>query len=196
MKSLKLLLTIVLLSTPSFSFAGNDGQELKVKPFEFEIGAGMSVGNKYGLDKAVPGPNFYMEVRINLNDTPWDLGVQTSLGAACRKQNDQIYNATNKFGITVFADYNFRNCGAASPFIGLGLGRTAVASSYPGVGADGTVTTINNTRPALILNPRVGVELYDHLRLSAEYKFTFQRESSYVAVNLGYSFGGARKKYL
>lgn len=169
-------------------------QDVRVKPFEFEVGAGMTLGSKYGLDKAVPGPNAYMEARINLFDTPWDLGVQTSFGAAFRKQNNQLYDATNKFGISVFTDYNFRNKGLAAPFVGIGVGRTAIASSYPGVGTDDVTTTIKNIQPVFILNPRIGVELFDHLRLSAEYKFTFQRESSYMAINLGYSFGGGRKK--
>ena len=67
------------------------------------------MGSKYGLDKAVPGPNAYVEGRINLFDTPWDLGVQTSFGSAFRKQGDKRYDSSNKFGIEVFTDYNFRS---------------------------------------------------------------------------------------
>ena len=184
------LCAVIAASVSGSAFA----QNLKVNPFEFEVGAGMSIGSKYGLDKAVPGPNSYMEARLNLFDTPWDLGVQTSLGAAFRKQNDQLYNATNKFGITVFTDYNFRNKGMVSPFIGLGVGRTAIVNSYPAFGADGTAVTAKSAQPAFVLNPRMGLELFDHLRLSVEYKFTFQKESSYMALNLGYTFGGGRMK--
>lgn len=44
------------------------------------------------------------------------------------------------------------------------------------------------------MNPRVGVELFDHLRITAEYKATFKKKRNYMALNIGYSFGGGRKK--
>lgn len=44
--------------------------------------------------------------------------------------------------------------------------------------------------------PRVGVELFDHIRLTAEYKCTFDVSSSYFALNLGIAFGGGKVKRL
>lgn len=168
-------------------------QNYNVKPFEFEIGAGMTMGGKAGLTKVVPGPNAYLEARVNLFDSPWDVAVQTSFGGAFRKQDDKLYTSGNKFGITAFADYNFRRWDRVAPFVGLGVGRTAVVSTMPSIGADGTVVSSKTTYPAFILNPRVGVEVFDHLRLSAEYKFTFHKESSYFALNLGFAFGGGKR---
>ena len=168
-------------------------QDNRVKPFEFEVGAGMTMGSKFGLDKAIPGPNAYVEGRINLFDTPWDLGVQTSFGAAFRKQGDKRYDSSNKFGIEVFTDYNFRYWDRIAPFVGLGVGRTAVVTSLPLTGADDATVTSKTTSPAFLLNPRAGIELFGHLRLSAEYKCTFQKESSYFALNLGIAFGGGKK---
>lgn len=169
-------------------------QNNQVKSFEFELGAGLTAGSKYNMDKAVPGPNFFLESRYNLPDSPWDLALQLSLGGACRKQDDKLYSGSNKFGLTAFADYNFRKWNNAVPFIGLGVGRTAIQLTSPVTAADGITSTFKTEYPAFILNPRIGVELFDHVRLTAEYKYTFDIPSSYFALNLGIAFGGGKKK--
>lgn len=79
-----LLCTVIAASISGSAFA----QDIAVKPFEFEIGAGMTIGNKYGMDKVVPGHNAFMEARVNLFETSWDLGVQASFGATAKNQEE------------------------------------------------------------------------------------------------------------
>ena len=124
-----LLCTVIAASISGSAFA----QDIAVKPFEFEIGAGMAIGNKYGMDKVVPGHNAFMEARVNLFETSWNLGVQASFGATAKKKDDQLYHEINKFCIAVFTDYNFRNYGRVAPFIGLGIGRASIASAHLGM---------------------------------------------------------------
>ena len=117
-----LLCTVIAASISGYAFA----QDNAVKPFEFEIGAGMTIGNKYGMDKVVPGHNAFMEARVNLFETSWDLGIQASFGATAKKKGGQLYHEINRFGIAVFTDYNFRNYGRVAPFLGLGIGRASI----------------------------------------------------------------------
>ena len=169
-------------------------QNNQVKPFEFELGAGVTAGSKYNMDKVAPGPNFFLESRYNLPTSPWDFALQLSMGGAWRKQDDKLYSGSNKFGLTAFSDYNFRKWNNVAPFIGLGVGRTAIQTTSPATAIDGSSSTLKTEYPAFILNPRVGVELFDHVRLTAEYKYTFDVPSSYFALNLGIAFGGGKKR--
>ena len=49
------------------------------------------MGSNYGVLKATPGVNAYLEARTNLKDTPWDLGFQLGLGYMNRKANTRLH---------------------------------------------------------------------------------------------------------
>ncbi len=189
---LLVLLSITLCCNAAFAQKKND---TNVRAFEFEVGVGFAVGSKDGLVGMVPGPHFLIEARTNLKDTPWDLGFQLAYGGIYRKDGYHDYVTTNRFSMVAFTDYNFRYWDKVCPFAGIGLGRTTIRAEFPDSVSGGTERPVlSSTYPAVILNPRIGVEFFNHLRLTAEYKCTFDRRSSYFALNLGFAFGGGRKK--
>ncbi len=161
-----------------------------VKLFEFEVGGGMTLGSNYGTLKLSPGVNAYLEARTNLKDTLWDLGFQLGLGYMNRKdQYGTSYNVSNKFSMLAFADYNFRFWDKVAPFAGVGLGRTELIYNSP---VDGSSAIYEQKFSPVVLNPRIGIELFDHLRITAEYKMHFHSKCNWFALNLGCVFGGGK----
>lgn len=187
-----LLLFVFACCFSNLSFGKSNNTD--VKGFEFEVGAGLAAGSRAGFQSMVPGPQFLLEARTNLKDTPWDLGFQLAFGGIFHKDSSRSYATVNRFSMVAFTDYNFRYWDKVCPFAGIGLGRTTISSEFPSATeSDSAVSVIPSTHPAYILNPRIGVEFFNHLRLTAEYKWTFDRRSSYFALNLGFAFGGGRK---
>lgn len=191
-KSLVLFFSFAALCIP-FSVGGRNSTD--VRRFEFEVGGGMTVGSGYGALKPYPGVNFYAEARVNLKDTPWDLGFQLGLGYMDRRDSYMTsYSVSNKFSMLAFADYNFRYWGKVAPFAGLGLGRTELIYSVPGIDIEGYPVVETETFSPVVLNPRIGVEFFNHLRVTAEYKFHFHKRCNWFALNVGFAFGGGRRR--
>ena len=194
MKKIKYLLLFagaILYGNVMFAQKNNTN----VKAFEFEVGAGFAAGSKDGMPSMIPGPQFLLEARTNLKDTPWDLGFQLAYGGIYRNDRFHNYATTNRFSMVAFTDYNFRYWDRICPFAGIGVGRTTIRSEFPDSSSESLEPAVlSSTYPALVLNPRVGVEFFNHLRLTAEYKWTFDRRSSYFALNIGFAFGGGLKK--
>lgn len=72
----------------------------------------------------------------------------------------------NTTAVMTTFDYNWRPADRLNFFIGAGAG--------------------------LVVAPRFGVELFNWLRLTSEYRIT-RREFSYYALTVGYVFGGRPK---
>ncbi len=166
------------------------------KAFEFEIGGGITCGSNHGALKVCPGCNIYMEARTNLKNTPWDLGFQLGLGYLNRKDENKIsYYVSNKFSMLAFVDYNFRYWDKVAPFAGIGLGRTELIYNTPGaIDNDGKPSIYKQIFSPVVMNPRIGVELFNHLRITAEYKIHFHNRCNWFALNVGVAFGGGKKK--
>lgn len=177
-------------------FSVNAQNKTDFKAFEFEIGGGMTCGSNYGALKATPGANMYIEARTNLKDTPWDLGFQLGLGYMNRQDEYKTsYNVSDKFSMLAFIDYNFRYWNKVAPFVGIGLGRTELIYNTPGAfGDDGKPSVYEQRFSPIVLNPRFGVELFDHFRITAEYKLHFHNKCNWFALNVGFAFGGGKKQ--
>ena len=94
-----------------------------------------------------------------------------------------------------FTDYNFRYLYKVAPFVGIGLGRTELIYNTPGAVDDsGKPAVYEQVFSPIVLNPRIGVELFDHLRVTAEYKLHFHNKCNWFALNVGFAFGGGKKK--
>ena len=124
-----------------------------------------SFGMGRGLEMA-------LEVRNNIN-AYWDVGVRASI-------SNVGYNSV------IVSDYNFAKRNKNFLFFagaGLGLG-TYDESDYVD-GPTGTSTQLK-------FMPRVGVELFQHVRLTLNLN-TYNFSSIYPIVSLGIVFGGGRK---
>lgn len=165
--------------------------------FEFEVGAGMTMGARNGFDKANPGIKMFLEARTNLKDSPLDLGFQISVTNHEKKSGDSRYSFRELFGLTTFADWNFRCWKNIAPFAGIGVGMSMVEQSSNN---EGTVIFGGGGAGASVA-PRIGAEFFNHIRLTAEYKVFYKGNgditgkcSNHFALTLGYAFGGGKRK--
>lgn len=160
----------------------------EVKPWEFEAKVGATYPlQKFAGSKTV-GPLLGLEARRNLESLPVDVGAEIYVGSACYDvekvpfiADDTQSNRT--FSLAVVGDYNFLRGSKVSPFVGLGLGlgfNNAVQGDDTDEGSSFVVT------------PRVGVELFSHLRLSVEGRFS-RKHYHTVGLSVGFVIGGGRK---
>lgn len=159
---------------------GND-----VQAFEIGLGAGFATPLKPGY-----GIKFDAEARYNIVGTPWDLGLQYSaLGVSSPKYGVKLNSGAM---YSAHVDYNWRNWNNVAPFAGLGAGYLNGEYLNPNnaLGHDGTTTKSNNA----FLSFRGGCELWDHLRITAEYRLFFGGTPSVISLGVGWSFFGGHKK--
>lgn len=164
-----------------------------VRNFEFEIGLGTQFFSKTiakgfpPADKANCGLNLVIEPRFNISGTPFDVGCQFSMGGFDRQwiNSMQIYY---KFTMqSFFFDYNFRKWKNIHLFGGVGLGMAFINTStrydVPGY------SNSNSWDRSGIVEPRIGAEFFNHLRLTLNYRI-MKREYSYFGITIGCAFWG------
>ena len=122
------------------------------------------------------------EARNNFPGTPFDVSFQGMLGSFSRKNDNLTVNING--GVTVFGDYNWRLGRRAAPFAGVGAGMVFVESRG--------LSTAAVREKTFVFNPRIGVELFEHLRITLEYKW-MKAPYSFLGLNVGFAFGGGRK---
>lgn len=163
----------------------------RVKPIEFEVrfGATMPVNSLRGSDKTT-APAFGLELRYNFPDVPLDAGFALDINAAAYSfgyiaDDFEQRNRTCFVGLT--GDYNFRQGGTINPFVGLGFG-IGVHDAIMDV-VDDTKDGINT----LAFVPRLGVELWRHLRVTFAATLSTKYYNNF-SINVGYAIGGGRKR--
>ena len=82
---MKKLLVLSLLFFVSWSVPAQNYNH--VRRMEFEVGMGVSKAHKIDGAAAKAGMQLYLETRMNVVDTPFDVGLQIMLGAFDRKQS-------------------------------------------------------------------------------------------------------------
>lgn len=191
----KLLIAGIALLLSSGIYAQNYNA---VRRMEYELGIGLNKGHEFNGAAAKTRIQIYAEIRMNVKDSPFDIGLQGMFGYFERQRNtgnfiwqsDSGWSETMRSGsLVTFADYNFRRWKNIAPFVGLGIGMSAIEDEY-GVGAECPERYYDT---AFVLNPRIGVEFFNHLRITVEYK-RMQREYSFFGFNIGVVFGGGYKK--
>ena len=198
MKKTGLFLILMLYLAVSPIFAQN---KQSVSLFEFEIGTGLKASNNVSAidmgsfselmsDRTEPGLNLFMEARINIPTTAFDIGLQFSAHNFSRKWEDMMTIIYNFKSITTYVDYNYRKWNKITPFVGLGLGfsPTELTYTYPN---SSRRDEIEKTQPACF-NPRIGVEVYDHIRLTFDWKI-MTKTYSHIGISLGFAFGGGKR---
>lgn len=158
---------------------------------EVEVGAQGVLGSKVTYQKVNPGFGLYVEGRLNLPNTGFDVGFHASTSSIARTEDSYSYD-TKLYPLLLFvSDYNFMISGKVTPFAGIGIG--ACDCWYDYLETDGFrespyVSSVDSFHFAV--SPRIGVELFKHLRLSVDYTYTGNRLSNFMRFNLGVVFGG------
>lgn len=148
-----------------------------VLPFEVEV----SIAPLFGKKAVDPGFLGRIEGRFNVPDSPVDIGMSISCGTYVRNHSEEVKGRVNYLPVVAFnMDYNSRSWLNVAPYVGLGLGGALIKD--PISSPDMTISKI-----ALI--PRVGFELFNHLRIGLEYDCMFSKYS-FAALNVGIVFGG------
>ena len=172
-----LLAALLLTSTE----AASAQESQPVKRFEFETKLGVT----FPIDKFVGreqlGPQLGLESRWNM-DTPFDVALELYMGSAVRHNNHHDIS-TRIFSLTLYGDYNFRRGSKVAPFVGAGIGSANCENIQGSEGREGG---------SLLLVPRVGVKLWNHLRLTADLRLA-RKGFNTVGLSIGYAFGGGRK---
>lgn len=180
---MKALLVAALLLCVS---VGAMAQGREVKTFEFEPFLGATAG-LHSPGSMVIGPSLGLEGRWNLRRRSIDIGAQLYIGSACSTyKGDDISCRIASLG--AFADWNFGRGSSVAPFVGVGLSFNQydmVSGSYNDDEGDGT------SGPGI--NPRVGVELFRHLRLTLTARIG-RNIYNQGSLTIGYAFGGGLKR--
>ncbi len=170
----------LFLAFGTASFA--QGQE-PVRSVEYEIGFGS--GAAIWLGKSCASFEFKMELRCNLPQSHWDLGMYFAAagsgdGILYDKAND-LYLIENTTYMLPVIDYNWRRGKKISYFVGGGMGMY-------------TSNIDDDIDAGLGIMPRAGVEFFNRLRLTADYKWNIQGLYNYLNFSAGFVFGGGKKK--
>lgn len=171
----------------SVSANAAEADTIRVKTFEFEPSVGATYGLAGNTGSHKLGPSLGLEARWNLHRVPLDVGMQLYLGSACSRYNGTDL-ACRTLSVMPVCDYNFRRRHAVSPFVGMGVGLNLydmISGDYNDYEGDKTA--------GVGLMPRVGVELFRHLRLALS-AHVGKKIYSTVGLTVGYAIGGGRKK--
>lgn len=157
---------------------------------EFYAGATLPFGGVDGT-KAHMGPAMGLELRYNFAQKPFDLGLLIDITTAVHQQSAGTYTLTQSnrtCTLGLVCDWNFAQGRKVNPYAGLGVGVGFhnVLNDWIDPYGDQTATF-----PTLI--PRIGVELFSHLRVGLSSHIT-ARGYDNVQLSIGLVLGGRPKK--
>ena len=171
----------------------------KIRAIEVEIGGGITTGiarlRGSGFDKYPVGGAGFIEIRHNQESFPLDIGFQ--IRGTIFDREITRYGKTLEFSsvnLMITSDYNFRSRSDYSFFAGFGFGyvsfgKTSQIEYFPQYEY---FSNYGGKEGSLCLMPRVGVELWHHLRLTASYLIE-EKANRHFSLTLGVVFGGGRK---
>lgn len=167
-----------------------------VRRMEYELGLGINQAGKYNGGAAKTGMQIFFETRMNFTGTPYDVGAQAMFGYFDRKADDKgvSTNIRHRITLSVTGDYNLRRWRRVAPFVGVGVGYANVETTFtrPKGSPDRWLDTSLSDQ-SVVISPRIGVELFSHLRITAEYRI-MKKEYSFFGINIGGVFGGGQKQ--
>ena len=163
-----------------------------IQRFEGEANIGLTfpLGNYHNGEKLV-GPEFGLELRYNIPQTPWDCGVLLNASTAVYKyeetpKTEWYWEQSNRsVNVILLGNYNFKQGTKLNPYIGVGLG----LSFYESINE----VLYKCSGTAFVFRPRIGIELFRHLRISM---FSTINRTGYhnLGISIGAVIGGRPKK--
>ena len=159
------------------------GTAQEIKTFEYELKVGATYPTQKFIGSKRLGPQLGMEARWNLKRLPMDVGAELYVGSAVRESPEGWDMSNRTAALSAVVDYNFNRGRAVSPFVGAGI---SLLSQY-----DVIEGSYGDERGKMLgcVTPRVGVELWRHLRITIEHRFCIDGYST-VGLSIGYVFGG------
>ena len=198
-------LKFVVLALFAMLFVGVNSASAQVRKWELELGGGCVVPNKMENSTAKLGWGAMVELRKNLNLLPLDIGFRVD-GNYFDRKIESISDLTQfkSYNALLLADLNIMRKRKIQVFLGCGLGYGWLASSINNVvDSEDVFDTLGNvkdawqSKSALMAMPRVGVELWHHVRATVYYKApadkTLFKEQGHFGVSLGVVIGGGLK---
>ena len=196
MKHLYFLFVLGLLCISKVDLYGQ--QKNIFRKVNAEIGVGVVFGSKkIGFDQIGAGASIYAEGRYNFTNSHIDAGLHLSGSIFHRKSKNAGSLYFKSYNVMAISDYNLFIAKGVSLFAGAGVGLCICNVSSP-IGFDnskrnwGGFTTGDKTHSFSFM-PRAGVELFNHWRLTFNYKLQEKANINY-GITLGYAFGAGAKK--
>ena len=198
-------LKFAVLALFAMLFVGVDSASAQVRTWEVELGAGLVIPNKMDNFTTKEGWGAVIEVRRNMNLLPLDLGLQIN-GTGFKREYGNLKDLINYQSYTALlvADVNILRKKKVQIFAGCGLGYGWLDDDFANFGdVEDALDGINaakdtwQSRSALVAMPRVGAELWHHLRATVYYKAPADKalfkEQGHFGVSLGVVIGGGLK---
>ena len=197
MKKIVFTFVLLLYFMPGNARTDQSSINQRIRYLEGEVGVGISFGaDKLNFDRSELGAVLYTEARYNIQRIPLDVGVQVG-GTIFHRESFNAGRLDFKTeNILVVTDYNFRRYNKISFFTGIGLGYATLDNSLP--------ISFDDSKPnwggfltgykkgSFCFMPRIGVELFHHLRMTFDYKLQ-EKANRHFGFSLGVVFGGGRK---
>jgi hypothetical protein len=159
--------------------------------FEVEVGGGVNFGRKWGEAKPHPGTNLIAELRLNRPE-PWDIALQFKGANFKHTTAEDVSIKTTIINPSLFVDYNIRPHRRTRFFAGVGIGGNfSDSDAYIPAGVN-SFFWIQEHGSAFAVTPRVGVSVFNFVRITVEYTAT-ARDYSRWGVNIGLVLGGSYK---
>ncbi len=160
-----------------------------VQIFEGEANFGAALpADKYHVARAKGGLTMGLSMRYNIPETRFDCGITADFTGVIRdfERNPHTYQQTNRIlSLALTGAYNFRQGKKVNPFAGIGIG----VGFYDTVGD--RIYDVSGTGAVFI--PKVGVELWSHLRVFAS-AHIIRKGFNSIDIGLAVVIGGRKKK--
>jgi hypothetical protein len=149
---------------------------------------GIAFGNpkdtKGNIVRDQPGLSLGTELRTKMLDDKFSPGLQFTYTGWNRYSSEGGYTQHQKsFIFMAVSDYNFTEIlSKIMPFAGVGLGVSMLDSQAK------NDESVDNKKTYFAFSPRVGIEFYNKIRLTGEYKYQ-GKENSFFNVKLGFVIG-------
>ncbi len=160
-----------------------------VQIFEGEANFGAAFpADKYHGARGKGGLTMGLSMRYNIPETRFDCGITADFTGVIRdfERNPHTYQQTNRIlSLALTGAYNFRQGKKVNPFAGIGIG----VGFYDTVGD--RIYDVSGTGAVFI--PKVGVELWSHLRVFAS-AHIIRKGFNSIDIGLAVVIGGRKKK--
>lgn len=159
-----------------------------VQIFEGEANFGAALpADKYHVARGKGGLTMGLSMRYNIPETRFDCGITADFTGVIRdfERNPHTYQQTNRIlSLALTGAYNFRQGKKVNPFAGIGIG----VGFYDTVGD--RIYDVSGTGAVFI--PKVGVELWSHLRVFAS-AHIIRKGFNSIDIGLAVVIGGRKK---